>query len=843
MENKIKRGNIYECLPLIIGVGIFVLGFLSMFLFSAFYHGNEERNFWFYNAATYGDAICLPGIIISAGIYVRKCEKLIGEYNKKKHQLICHIFALIAGIVGIGIQISWLTGAQSNWTIVNRLSDKVFLGIRFTMMFTGAGLWHAVFFVIALSTIAYWFSRLFGIRMVLSKVFNSRWDMRALLCAFSFCSILYMELHFSDDLESRIYENGYANSIVIYFAIFIAVLCILFICFPLFFSGTKGIINEIIPFFAGGLIAVSACDLILFHKFDVFMVISCALLGLSISWISFSRKSNSEYAINKGESLESLLYTVCIYGGLSNFCSTHGIQEDSWRTIIIVIALLIIWPYFLYPSFDKKIEDYYEYPDLYESRDKKKKGFNPRFCCFLYSIIIAYVITIRLVRQAGCLPVFSDAVDQIIKDNITFPVALGAVCVIKLLFLPIKRIDKKVSISTKLKTLKIWQYIKIFFLSIVCLVWLLIDIKYNARAIDNSFSSENIGLYFFVFLVLGLTTVSSFIIRKVKNRSWRMILTGILTVAIYAFLIIRCPINHDMTDLVKGLNNGLITEMVFSPYLLLVLSFIAQIFGVSFMVRQSFFANAYSIRGYGIEFEAYGKGINILSFAIMFANIILLFLTTISSLVFPCERIPICEILQYFIIMFLGSCIFPFLICLAIREKLPEHSMEIVNGAPEMEIAKDGMCAYFIYVLAAGIPIYLIRYTKTVDPKWQIVFYGLFIMGAIYIVLKWCIENNNEHFIELVNRDICNGLNPEAQKSVKAMKKGMMQNLYKHLRVQNVFAMISTLLYSFIFFIVGDTVIFLFKVAKEDKFTFVQYIEKYCEYCKKTFLPNKDLIK
>ena len=187
MTNKIKRGNIYECLPLIIGVCIFVLGFLSMFLFSVFYNGNEERNFWFYNAATYGDAICLPGIVISAGIYVRKSEKLIGEYNKKKHKLICHIIALIAGLVGAGIQISWLTGAQGNWTIVNRISDKVVFGIRFTMMFTGAGLWHAVFFVIAFSTIAYWVYRLFGIRMTYSKVFG--------ICAFCFAHYHFAQFY------------------------------------------------------------------------------------------------------------------------------------------------------------------------------------------------------------------------------------------------------------------------------------------------------------------------------------------------------------------------------------------------------------------------------------------------------------------------------------------------------------------------------------------------------------------------------------------------------------------------------------------------------------------------
>ena len=838
MTNKIKRGNIYECLPLIIGVCIFVLGFLSMFLFSVFYNGNEERNFWFYNAATYGDAICLPGIVISAGIYVRKSEKLIGEYNKKKHKLICHIIALIAGLVGAGIQISWLTGAQGNWTIVNRISDKVVFGIRFTMMFTGAGLWHAVFFVIAFSTIAYWVSRLFGIRMTYSKVFIPHWDMRVLLCALSFCSILYMELHFSDDLESRIYENGYVNSIIIYFAILIAVLCIFFICFPLFYSGNKGVLNEIIPFFAGGLIAISSCDLILFHKFDVFMVISCALLGLSISWMSFFSNSNSEFIINKGELLECLLYTVCIYSGLSNFCSTHGFQEDSWKVIVVVIAIMIVWPLLLYMSFKKKIDLYYEHPDL---GDEDK--FSPRLSNFLCSLIIAYVIIIRLIRQDGCLQVLPEAIEQLIKENITFPVALLAVNAIEFLFMPIKWIDKINPISAKLKAIKLNQYIKIFFLSCVSLVWLLNDIRYNSKAIDSSFSTENIGHFSLIIVVLGLALVSSFIIRKVESRFWRMILTSILAIMIYTFLITLCPINHSVSDMARELHNGIIDEIVFTPYLFFAISFLLQISGVSFMVRQSFFANAFSIRGYGFKFEIYGKSINILSFIIMLANSVLLFFTTISSLVFACEKIPICEVLLYIIIMFLGSCIFPSLIYLAIGEKLPEHSLDIVNGEPIMEIAKDGMCAYFIFILAAGIPIYIIKYTNANEPIWIIVCYSLFIMGSVYKVLKMCIKNNNEHLIDLANRDICNGMNLDSQKSIKAMKTDMMQNLYEHLLVQNIFAMISTLLYSFVFFAIIDVFIFLKDELKDGKLTFVQVIKRFRRYCISTFLPNKDLIK
>ena len=388
MVIKHNKSNFDKYLPWIISICIFVLGFLSMFLFSVFYQGDEERNFWFYNAATYGDAICLPGIIISAGLYVKNSEKAIKNYDKRKHIYACHIIALLAGLVGAAIQISWLTGAQSNWTIVNRPNPIVFWGIHFTMMFTGAGVWHAVFFVIAMSTIAYWVFRLFGIRMVLSKSFLSNWNMRILLCIFSFCSTLYMELHFADDLESRVYENAYVNNMGICFAILILCLCIIYIGLPAFYSSPKEIICEVIPFCSGGFFAVSACDWILFHKFDLLMVMSGMLLGLSISWICCYLNSKGEYIIHKGEFVESVLYTSCVYGSLINFCFAHGLRDDSLFTIIITIIVLIVWPYLLHVSFAPKINESYLSP-----YSEEEKRFNPRFSGFLCSLTIVYVLT------------------------------------------------------------------------------------------------------------------------------------------------------------------------------------------------------------------------------------------------------------------------------------------------------------------------------------------------------------------------------------------------------------------------------------------------------------------
>lgn len=465
MVGKINRNYIDNNLPWIIGASIFVLGFFSMFIFSLFYHGSEERDFWFYNAATYGDAISLPGMVISAGLYIRKAEKLIGDYKKKTHKIICHIVAAIAGVIGIGMQISWLIEARSNWTLLNRATDISFCGIRFTMVFTVAGWWHAAFFVIAMSTIAFWFCRLILIRVTLSHSFQSNCLMRILLYVFAFCSALYTELHFSDELDSRIYDNEYANNIIMWFVILFIIHYVLFIIVPLFCSSNKSIIVDTAPLFSGGLLAVSISDMILFHEFDWFIVVSSALLGLSISWLSYCNKDS----VNLFESFESLLYTVFLYASLSNFCIAHGFQDSTWIIILIVVSIMIIWPIALYCLFKDKIHKYHE--SFYSEEAPELKVKNTVFNVYLWCpLVIAYGIIVNILNQENC--VFSEAINCI-RRYLSFPIIALAMVAIVYLFIPIKAMNNKPNISIEHKTSKIFQYVKILIFSLVCIIWFL----------------------------------------------------------------------------------------------------------------------------------------------------------------------------------------------------------------------------------------------------------------------------------------------------------------------------------------------------------------------------------
>ena len=846
MMGKINRKSIEKNLPWIIGISIFVLGFLSMFTFSVFYHGNEERDFWYYNAATYGDAISLPGMVIAAGLYVRKAEVLIGDYKKKKHKLICHIIAAIAGLIGIVMQISWLTGAHSNWTLLHRTTDKVICGIRFTMKFTVAGWWHAAFFVIAMSTIAYWFFRLLFIRMVLSRTFQSNGLMRILLYVFSFCSALYSELHFSDDLESRIYDNGYANNILIWFGAVFAILFVLYICIPAFCSSSKSIFVEIIPIFSGCLLAASVCDLILFHRFDWFVVISCALLSFSLSWISFHNKDS----VKLPETSESLLYTVCFNLFLSNFIFAHGLQEDTWIAVSIAVLIMFLWPLIIYMAFTAEINIYLDPDNL--RKPVKHKVLSQMLKTYMWcSTVIIFVIIIGLIRHSNI--VLSQVLGFTVDKALSFPIILLATGVIKFLFEPVKEMDEKVTISFAYKTLKICQYAKILLLSIVCFIWLLKDIEFSPVSVGFKSSPEIILNMIFLAIILGVTVLASILVRKTENVLFKTVLSFLMALVIYAYLTIISISNFtndgfSVIDLAKAIYINIIIKVSIPLFILLAISLLLQIVGVSLLIRQSFFANAYFIRGYedSSETKAYGKRINCMSFVIMTFNIVLLFLVTLSSLVLDHETLPLFEIIQFFILLFIGTCVFPTLIYFAIGEKLPAHSLKIVNGNPAIEIAKDGMCAYFVYILAAGIPIYLIQFTEGEDTPYAYSIYSLIMIYAIYELLKMCINNNIYHFKKMIERDISKEVAPEEINYVKDMKKRMMNNLYDHLNYQDTFAFLAGILYSFVCFAIK--IIFKYfklennKDENGNKLTFAQSIEKMKEYCRKEYKPDKDLL-
>lgn len=844
---RISKNSIEKNLPLIIGVSIFVLGFLSMLCFALSYHGSEERDFWYYNAATYGDAISLPGMVIAAGLYVRKAEEIIGTYNKKKHKFICHIIAFIAGLVGLVMQISWLTGAHSNWTILNRTTEKVICGIHFTMEFTVAGWWHAAFFVIAMSTIAYWFFRLFIIRMTLSRTFHSNCSMRILLYVFSFCSALYSELHFSDDLESRIYENWYANNIIIWFAAVFLILFVFFICFPLFYSSDKSILLEIVSFFSGSLLAASVCDIILFHNIDWFVVISCGLLALSVSWISYHNKDS----VNIPGTIEGLLYTVCFYAFLSNFFFTHGLQEDTWIVISIAVLVMFLWPIILYKIFVIEINVYHD-PSYLNNPNNSNVIAQVLKTYILCSALIVYVIIIGLIRHSNVL--ISQAVGFTFDKALSFPIAFLAALVIKYLFKPVKEMDEKVLISLEYKALKICQYAKILFLSTVCFIWLLKDIEFSPITVGFKFSFENIRNIVFLAVVLGMTVLASIVARKTENALFRLIVSFFMTLAIYSYLIVICTfsLTHDgfsVVDLAKAIYVNIIEKVSIYLFIPLAISLLCQIVGVSLLIKQSFIANAYSIRGYKEDSEpkAYKNKINCLALVIMAFNIVLLFLVTLSSLVLDHETLPLSEIVQFFIVLFFGTCLFPMLIYVAVGEQLPVHSMLIVNGNPAIEIAKDGMCAYFIYILAAGIPIYLIQFTEGENASYSYIIYSVVMMFAIYEILKMCIVNNIYHFDKMINRDISTEIAPEEISYVKDMKKRMMINLYDHLNKQDAYAMIAGLLYSFVFFAI-EIIHSYFKADndkddKGNKSTFTQSLKKVKEYCIKEYMPDKSLLK
>ena len=137
---------------------VLLTGFLAMLGWWCFGTHCEEPGFFYYRAATYGDAIGLTLLVFACGRYCQQAMK--DKQQEIEHDMIKHLPIVVAVIVGFFFfawQVEWLVEADTNWTLVRRSEPISFLGIQMRNRFTGAGYWHAAFFVGAGALISYFF--------------------------------------------------------------------------------------------------------------------------------------------------------------------------------------------------------------------------------------------------------------------------------------------------------------------------------------------------------------------------------------------------------------------------------------------------------------------------------------------------------------------------------------------------------------------------------------------------------------------------------------------------------------------------------------------------------------
>lgn len=188
-------------MPIIIGVAValtvFAIGFGVMLIMYNYWLNNHTDNYtelkglFDYKASLWGDALCLP-LMIGAGI-----TYILVFYKKVKYKmrlLFPILVSVVGGATGFIMQMQWVISDNTllNWSIPEQHH------------FNYAGWYHAVFFVIICSSIAFIVACLIQIDTNLLKNIdlNNQYEMNT----YSFChffiwfsGIWFLQLHCLDD--------------------------------------------------------------------------------------------------------------------------------------------------------------------------------------------------------------------------------------------------------------------------------------------------------------------------------------------------------------------------------------------------------------------------------------------------------------------------------------------------------------------------------------------------------------------------------------------------------------------------------------------------------------------
>ena len=203
-----------------------------------------------------------------------------------------------------------------------------------------------------------------------------------------------------------------------------------------------------------------------------------------------------------------------------------------------------------------------------------------------------------------------------------------------------------------------------------------------------------------------------------------------------------------------------------------------QVVGCSMLVAESFYSNIYRIRA--IPFR---PDFIINSIIILIGSCIMLLFTLLPSVDisgFPSRS------LAYIFIGLIGNIIVLILLpCFCFAFTKPNYnSQELAPEDALGEIAKNGFLGVMIVVLAGAVPIYICLINSSKIETFSAI--GSLLVG-VYWAITYCLENNVKH---LATRE------EEYEKQTNnSYLKIQLIGLEKHLRAQNICALIALLLY------------------------------------------------
>lgn len=193
--------------PYIWSVVVLLSGYVSMLLWWKLGTNHNEPGFFHYKAATYGDSIGLTLIVFASAMYCRlACKKIVGKRTKSYVKWVPIVLAFITGVLFFAWQIEWLINAEPNWTLIKRSEPVTVIGLRMSNKFTGAGYWHAAFFVGVSTLISFFLTKAFCIRSLLADDERRRGGLCLMLGLLSFSGCFYIEMIANDNIGGDVWR-------------------------------------------------------------------------------------------------------------------------------------------------------------------------------------------------------------------------------------------------------------------------------------------------------------------------------------------------------------------------------------------------------------------------------------------------------------------------------------------------------------------------------------------------------------------------------------------------------------------------------------------------------------
>ena len=832
---------------------ILSFGFIAMAIWWQISPGNTLPGFYHYKAATYGDGIGLTLLVFGCARYVQlareenslwKEKKVFQRFSLKSFINVFSYLALaIGGLVGLIWQASWLLGVPENWTIIKRKTPVDFGTYEITMQFRGPGVWHAVFFIGAFAIISFFF-----IRFILAHAFSSQ-ESRAttrssiLLLLISFSGCFYVALIASDNIQKSIPRSILIPVVCCGVVGFLSIIVII----PSFCKTRAVWLKELLSILSGCIIAIAASGTILgdLSGYNWFSLVCCIIASLAYVWLIYN-DSSSDNCISKSQTIWRSVFTVLIPILISHICLLHPLSGET----VFWIILLFFWSFIVANAYSEEFTTYYRW------KGKDKRKFEPAliYLLFVVTLLIAYIIISTLINPSD----FSGIYKAII-EHLDYPIVAIGIWVAEKMFEPIKNLDDIVKISSRDRKMKLVQYIKVLIIPFSCFIRLIAESWNNMVGIKNSsWLRFTIVTFISIFLpILFFYILKAFPRSKSKERTYGFLFLSYLSLSLTSLWLSGILSWDSLRDKIEYYGESCDSTGTRITMLILLLSMFAQVIGTSFMVRLTFYSNTYSIRGYSEkESQNLAKGAKTSAILILLGN---LFVTFIVCLALPSSspgRIDIPLLINYTVVLLSVYVVVPVLAHFLIREDLPAYSLEIVNGTPWMEIGKDGIMAFFIFVLASGYPLFMVFHLNEDKAAFgEIFWYSIFGMLAMYKALTFCCANNKEHFEVLCRRTIIldsdlpqmEGANDikeqyivvasadrEDYETIETRKAQMMNSLFYHLDGQCLFSFIACLVYSFFFA--------LFEICKNVLNAHDEGVLDAWKQYKNHYFPDKSLI-